>query len=230
MTKNEKILNDLKQGLIVSCQALEDEPLYGSEIMAKLAIAAMQGGAVGIRANSIVDIKAIKEVVNLPIIGLIKQEYDNSEIYITPTMKEINELIEAKVDIIAMDATNRAQADGISLAEKVKYIHNKGLLVMADISTLEEGVLAEKLGFDLISTTLSGYTPYSFKSDEPDFELVENLVKTVKTPVIAEGKIFGEDNLTKMAKLKPFSIVIGGAITRPQLITEKYVNILKRVK
>lgn len=220
----------ISKGLIVSCQALDNEPLHGSEVMAKMAIAAKQGGAVAIRANSVVDIKAIKEVVDLPIIGLIKQDYDNSEIYITPTMKEINDLININVDIIAMDATNREQADNVSLKEKVEHIHSKGLLVMADISTLEEGILAEEIGFDIISTTLSGYTPYSTNGNGPDFELVEQLVGKLTKPVVAEGKIFGIDDLVKMASLKPFSIVMGSAITRPQVITKNYVDILKQVK
>lgn len=227
---NQALLKSLKGGLIVSCQALEEEPLHGSEIMAKMALAASIGGAVGIRANSVIDIKAIKDVVDLPIIGLIKQDYENSERYITPTMKEIDALIEAKVEIIAMDATNRLQIDNVSLADKVKYIHNKNIMVMADVSTLEEGIMAEELGFDLISTTLSGYTPYSVQSQGPDFELVEKLIKAVKTPIVAEGRIFGKEDVTKMMSLNPYSIVMGGAITRPQVITKTYVDIINNIK
>lgn len=226
MNKDE-ILNKLENGLIVSCQALENEPLYGSDIMAKMAIAAKEGGAVAIRANSISDIKAIKEVVDLPIIGLIKKDYENSKRYITPTMKEIDALIEAKVDIIAMDATNRTQIDNVSLEDKVKYIKKHNILTMADISNLEEGIDAEKYGFDLISTTLSGYTEYSKQQEGPDFELVEDLINNITTPVIAEGRISDVIDLARMAEVSPFAIFMGGAITRPQQITKNYINVMK---
>ncbi|WP_156951205.1 N-acetylmannosamine-6-phosphate 2-epimerase [Haploplasma modicum] len=226
MNKDE-ILNKLKKGLIVSCQALENEPLYGSDIMAKMALAAKEGGAVAIRANSISDIKAIKDVVDLPIIGLIKIDYENSKRYITPTMKEIDALIEAKVDIIAMDATNRSQIDNVSLEDKVKYIKKHNILTMADISNLEEGIDAEKYGFDLISTTLSGYTEYSKQQEGPDFELVEDLINNITTPVIAEGRISDVIDLARMAEVSPFAIVMGGAITRPQQITKNYINVMK---
>lgn len=227
MSKGNDVLNNIKGGLIVSCQALENEPLHGSEIMSKMAIAAKMGGAVGIRANSVVDILAIKEVVDLPVIGLIKQDYENDERYITPTMTEIDALIATGVEIIAMDGTARPQLDNVSLADKVKHIQANGILVMADVSTFEEGVLAEELGFNLVSTTLSGYTPYSKQNNGPDFDLVEKLVKAIKTPVVAEGKISSGDDVKKMMALNPFSIVMGGAITRPQIITKTYVDIIK---
>jgi len=227
---NNKILEQLKNGLIVSCQALENEPLHSPYIMSKMALAAKEGGAVGIRANSVVDIKAIKEVVDLPVIGLIKKDYPNSGIFITPTMKEIKELIESGVEIIALDATLRTQADGVSLEEKLKYIHDNNTLAMADISTYEEGMNAAKLGFDLISTTLSGYTNYSTNGKGPDVELVERLVKDTKdykSLIVAEGKIFSEDDLKSILEAKPFAVVIGSAITRPQVITARYNEIVK---
>lgn len=223
----EKLLEQIKGGLIVSCQALEGEPLYSPFIMSKMALAAKQGGAVAIRANSVIDIEAIKEAVDLPIIGLIKRDYENSERYITPTKKEIDELIDAKVNVIAMDATNRPQIDGMSLEEKVKYIHSHNILVMADISTLEEGINAEKIGFDFVSTTLSGYTPYSRKLNGPDINLVKELTSNVKVPVVAEGRIRSKKELNDVLSHKPFSVVIGGAITRPQAITEYYNDLIK---
>ena len=153
----EKLIDQLRGGLIVSCQALEEEPLHGADIMSKMALAAKMGGAVAIRANGVLDIQAIKQKVDLPVIGIIKKEYPNLDRYITPTLKEIKKLIEIGVDIIAMDATQQVNQDEVSFKEKVDYIHQNGLLAMADISTLE-GLLAEKNGFDFVSTTLSGYT------------------------------------------------------------------------
>lgn len=227
---NKNILEQIKNGLIVSCQALENEPLHSSYIMSKMAIAAKQGGAVAIRANSVKDIKAIKETVNLPIIGLIKEDYPNSEIFITPTMKEIKDLIDAKVDIVALDATLRTQADGVSLEDKVKYIHDNNVLAMADISTLEEGLNAAKIGFDMISTTLSGYTNYSNSNSGPDVKLVKQLVEQTNVPIIAEGKIFGESDLKQVLEANPYAVVIGSAITRPQIITERYNQIIEKFK
>lgn len=224
----EDILNKLSKGLIVSCQALENEPLYSDFIMSRMAIAAKQGGAVAIRANSVKDIKAIKEVVDLPVIGLIKRDYENSERFITATMKEVKELIESGCEIVAMDATKRGQIDNVSLKDKVDYLHKHNILAMADISTLEEGIRAQEDGFDMVSTTLAGYTKYSKQSQKPDFSLVKKLNKVIDIPVIAEGRISNEKDLKKMIRQNPFSIVIGGAITRPQQITKKYVDLLNK--
>ena len=133
---NEEILNKINGGLIVSCHALESEPLYDSYIMSKMAWAAKLGGAVGIRANTVVDIKAIKEKVDLPIIGIIKQEYDDSDVYITPTMAEVDALVEVGCEIIAIDATNRLRPNGITLESFFKEVRKKypNQLFMADTS------------------------------------------------------------------------------------------------
>lgn len=218
------IFGELKGRLIVSCQALEDEPLHGSDIMAKMAIAARSGGASGIRANSKEDIIAIKQVVNLPIIGLVKRDYKDSDIYITPTIREIDELIEAEADIVAIDATSRKRPCNESLSHLIDYLKNHGKLVMADISTFEEGIKAEEMGVDCLSTTLSGYTPYSPSHSNPDFELVEKLVNYARIPVFAEGKITTPDQARHMIKLGAYAVVVGSAITRPQCITERFVQ------
>ncbi|MGV3467296.1 MAG: N-acetylmannosamine-6-phosphate 2-epimerase [Heyndrickxia sp.] len=220
----------IKKGLIVSCQALEDEPLHGSEVMAKMAKAAAMGGAIGIRANGVEDITAIKQVVNLPIIGLIKRNYPDSEVYITPTLKEVNELLSVGVDIIALDATKRVRPNGESFEELVKHIQNNGVRVMADISTLEEGRLAESLNVDCVSTTLSGYTAYSTKKYGPDFKLLKETTRELKIPVIAEGQIHMPEQVTEALKIGAHAVVVGSAITRPQLITEMYVSEIKKMK
>jgi N-acylglucosamine-6-phosphate 2-epimerase len=220
------IIKQLKGKLIVSCQALEGEPLYGSHIMRKMALAAKEGGASAIRANGVEDIKAIKEETNLPIIGLIKRDYPNCDVYITPTVKEIKELIGSGCEIIAMDATDRCHPDGVSLKGKVDLIHEAGLLAMADISTENEAIEAEKIGFDLVSTTLSGYTPYSKQQEKPDVELVGTLVKKLSIPVIAEGRITTIEDFKAVKAKKPHAIVVGTAITRPQTITKRFVDAL----
>lgn len=218
----------LKNNLVVSCQALEDEPLHSSYIMGKMALAAKQGGASGIRANSPEDILKIKENVDLPVIGIIKRDYDNSDVFITPTMREIDELMEAQPEIIATDATINGRPDGKTLAVFVEEIKNKypDVLLMADCSTLDELIEADKLGFDFLGTTLVGYTKQSQgdKIEEKDFQLIREALSKVENPIIAEGNIDTPDKVKRVLELGVFSVVVGSAITRPQLITRKFVE------
>lgn len=225
------ILNQIKQQLIVSCQALEDEPLYSDFIMSKMAKAAVSGGAVAIRANSVKDIKRIKTEVNVPIIGIIKTDYAKSEVYITPTTKEIDMLAACHVEIIAMDATNREHPQE-TLEELVSYAKTEypDILLMADIATIEEAIAAQSLDFDLIGTTLHGYTKetknQSIKNN--DFLFLRVLLQAVSIPVIAEGKIKTPNDARKVLELGAHSVVVGGAITRPKQITEGFVSEMKR--
>lgn len=218
----------LGKGLIVSCQALENEPLHSSFIMGRMAVAALEGGAVGIRANSAEDIKEIKSKVDLPVIGIVKRDYPDSKVYITPTMKEIEELVEAKSDIIAMDATSDVRPGGLELPELIQQIKEKypDQLLMADISTLDEAVKAEQLGFDLIGTTLIGYTDHTAgqKMYNDDFKLLKDVVKAIKSPVVAEGNVLTPEMAKRCLEVGVYCVVVGGAITRPQQITERFVK------
>jgi N-acylglucosamine-6-phosphate 2-epimerase len=225
MISKQDLMQQIKGKIIVSCQALEDEPLHGSDIMAKMALAAEQGGASAIRANSKDDIAAIKKVTQLPVIGIVKRDYPDSDVFITPTLKEVKELLEAKTDVVTTDATSRKRPGNLSLEEMVGFIRSQSQsLIMADISTYEEGVMAMELGVDFISTTLSGYTPYSPQLAEPDFELIKHLSVLDKIPVIAEGRISTPTQAKRALELGAFSVVVGSAITRPQLITKRFVE------
>lgn len=222
------VLKQIKGGVVVSCQALENEPLHSSFIMGKMALAAQEGGAVGIRANTVDDIVEIKRNVDLPVIGIIKRDYDGSEVFITPTEKEISELLSTETEIIALDATSRKRPTETSIAGLVKMIHDGNRLAMADISTFEEAVQAKEDGFDLVSTTLAGYTDYSRKTDEPDIDLLKQIVEQVDLPVVMEGHTNHPTQVTKAYEAGAFSVVVGSIITRPQLITKSYVEAAKK--
>lgn len=226
---NKEILEQIKGGLIVSCQALETEPLYDSYIMSKMAWAAYLGGAVGIRANTVVDIKAIKEKVDLPVIGIIKQVYDDSDVYITPTMKEVDALVEIGCEIIAVDATDRLRPNGVTFEAFFTEVRAKypDQLFMADTSCFEEGKKAEELGMDLIGTTMAGYTPYTKGTPLPDFELMERYVKELHSPVIAEGGIWVPEQLKLAIDTGVHAAVVGTAITRPMDITKHFIEAIK---
>jgi len=219
-------MKEIKHKLIVSCQALEDEPLHSSFIMGRMALAAMQGGAAGIRANSISDIEEIKRNVDLPIIGIIKKDYPNSDIYITTTMLEIDQLVTTGVDIIALDATSNLRPNSLSITEFFKQIKSKypNQKWMADCSTYQEAILADNLGFDYIGTTLVGYTKQSknLLIEENDFELLRKIITNVKHPVIAEGNIDTPDKVKRVLELGAYSVVVGSIITRPQIITKRF--------
>ncbi|MHA6482087.1 N-acetylmannosamine-6-phosphate 2-epimerase [Paenibacillus sp. strain BS8-2] len=228
MKKDE--IQALNGGLIVSCQAYEGDPLFGSETMAKLAVAAKEGGAVGIRANSPEDVKAIRSKISLPLIGLWKERYADSEVYITPTKKEVAAIAEAGADIIAVDATVRRRPGGESLEDIVAWTRQQypQILLMADVSTIDEGVKAEEMGFDVISTTLSGYTVYSPKQLAPDVKLVFDLVNRVKIPVFAEGRISTPEEASQCLEMGAHAVVVGSAITRPEEIAKRFVKGLKQ--
>ena len=226
---NEKV-ESLKGKLIVSCQALPHAPLHSSFIMGRMALAAKEGGAYGIRANTKEDIAEIQTQVDLPVIGIVKRDYEDSKVYITPTMKEINELMEVRPDIIALDATHSLRPGGRTLDEFYREIRNSypEQLLMADCSTVEEALFADQLGFDFIGTTLVGYTDQSksLKIESNDFEIIRQIVAKVKHRVIAEGNINTPEKARRVIELGAFSVVVGSIITRPQLITKSFAEAL----
>lgn len=226
MNKNEQVLAQIKGGLIVSCQALVDEPLHSSYIMSKMAVAAKEGGAKGIRANMPEDIREIKKALNLPIIALYKQDYPDSKIRITPTEREVELLMEVNPEIIAIDATNRIRPEGISLDKFFARIRKEypGQLFMADCATYEEGIYAQEIGFDIVGTTLCGYTEDTKDISLPNHTLIKQLADTLRIPLIAEGGIWDIEDLKKIMSEKVHAVVIGTAITRPREITQRYVK------
>lgn len=218
-----------KGGLIVSCQALEDEPLYGGDTMLKMAMAAKNAGAVAIRTNGKHNVSIIKEGTGLPVIGLTKQNYDGYETYITPTPSEIDDICKAGAYMIAIDATDHSRPYEITELVKHAKENYPNVKLLADISTYEEALRAETLGFDAVALTLVGYTPYTKGHKVPDFELLEKINNTLKIPVIAEGNFNTPEDARNAIKKGAYCVAVGSAITRPQWITEKFVKEMKRV-
>lgn len=226
--RKEELFEQIKGKVIVSCQAVKGEPLYVEEksVMYLMARAAKQAGTPAIRTSSIRDVVAIKEETGLPVIGLIKVQYEGFESYITPTMKEVDELVEAGSDVIALDCTEQKRGDGKSISQFITEVREKypEAILMADISTYEEGVNAWKLGVDIVGTTMSGYTSYTTKTEGPDYELVKRLSETVDVPVIGEGRVHSPEQAVEMLDAGAYAVVVGGAITRPLEIAQRFIK------
>ncbi len=223
------IINRLKGKVVVSCQAMPSEPLYLEKCMVAMMKSVVKGGAGGLRVAGARDVRNAKHLFDVPVIGLTKPDVIPQNwqeiVYITPTLKEVIELVEAGADIIAFDGTMRERPNGAKLEELIKYVKINNRISMADISTLEEGVNAEKLGANILSTTLSGYTQFSQnRGNGPDFELLKQLVENTKLPVVLEGRIWEPEDVDKAFEIGAHCVVIGSAITRPQLITKRFVQ------
>lgn len=227
MTKQE-ILDAIHGKMIISCQAIPGEPLYleDDSVMYLMARAAKRAGTPAIRTSSIRDVVAIKKETGLPVIGLVKINYPGYDSYITPTMKEVDDLVAVGSDVVALDCTLRKRGDGTTINEFIAQIREKysDIILMADISNYEEGINAWKCGVDIVGTTMSGYTDYTSKKDEPDYELMTRLAADIDIPVIGEGKIHYPDQAVKALQTGVWSIVVGGAITRPLEIAQRFMK------
>ena len=222
--------------VVISCQAYEATPLYGSQYMVAMALSAQLGGASGLRACWPQDVKAVKEACSLPVIGINKKFGDGNpldEIFITPTFESAKAIIEAGCDILALDCTIRACRPFEELNALLHQIKDAypDMPIMADLATLEEAVKAEETGcVDIISTTLSGYTRNSMEgvTERPDVELIKKIKKEVSLPVNAEGRIWERCDMEAVLEAGADIVSIGSAVTRPHLITERFVNCNKK--
>ena len=217
----ENFLEQVKGKLIVSCQALPNEPLHSSFIMSRMALAAQLAGAAGIRANSVVDIQAIQDEVELPIIGLSKVDYPDSSVYITPTLKEMRAVAATGAQAVACDLTRRKRPNGEQMRNEFPET-----LLMADTATLEDVKLANELGFDIVGTTMHGYTPETAGKNlaDNDFAYLKEVLALSDAPVIAEGKVDTPAKAKRCLELGCHAVVVGGAITRPLEIASRFVQ------
>jgi N-acylglucosamine-6-phosphate 2-epimerase len=223
------VLEKIHTVVIVSVQAMPNEPLYAEQCMIAMMKSVINGGAGALRVAGIRDIQNAKKLFSVPIIGITKPEIIpinyKELVYITPTYQDIVSVTNSGADIVAFDGTVRPRPDGEKLENSIRYIHMNKKLAMADVATVEDGIASKKAGADILSTTLAGYTLESANSpsDEPDFELLEKLINETGLPVILEGRIWHPEQVNKAFELGAHSVVIGSAITRPQLITKKFV-------
>lgn len=225
-----QFLDNLRGKLIVSCQAGPDEPLHGASMMAAMARAAEIGGAAAIRANGPADIRAIRAAVALPVIGIYKRQYPDSDVYITPTRADAEAIGRAGAHMIALDGTPRQRPDGDTLPALIGYVHDAlGLPVMADVSCLEDGIIAQRAGADVLATTLAGYTAHGRPAlPGPDLDFISELAASTPLPVIAEGRFFEPAQVAEALARGALAVVVGAAITRPQEITRRFVQALGR--
>ena len=222
------MIKSLKNKVLVSVQARPTEPLYKEDCMFAMMQSVVNGGASALRVAGARDVKNAK-TLGIPVIGLTKPdglpENWKEIVYITPTLKEVNELIDAGADVVAFDGTRRPRPNNCTLQEIVSRIKSANRYAMADIATYDEAMYCAELGVDIISTTLSGYTQESLSdSDTPDFELLQKIVENTDVPVILEGRIWEPSQVDKAFELGAHCVVIGSAITRPQLITKRFIE------
>lgn len=223
---HEQIFQHIQNGLIASCQPVDEGPMDKPEIVAAMAQASIIGGAAGLRIEGVANLKATRPTVNVPIIGIVKRDLPDSPIRITPFLNDIEELANAGADIIAVDGTLRPRP--VDLASAVKKIHELGCLAMADCSNLEEGLYCQKLGFDIVGSTMSGYTG-SVVPEEPDYQLVKDL-KAAGCRVMAEGR-YNTPELAKTAiEIGADFVTVGSALTRLEHIVGWFAEAVKSAK
>jgi N-acylglucosamine-6-phosphate 2-epimerase len=223
------ILKALEGGLIVSCQAQPHSPVYGARFMAAFARCAELGGAVAIRANGARDVRAVRQAVNLPIIGINKRRNPRYSVYITPTFDSARQVVQAGAQIVALDATHRTRQGRLSPEALIRRIREElGVLVMADIDTLEEAQAAEASGADMIATTLAGYTEQRKRTAGADLDLVSTLAARLHVPVICEGRLAAPNDVRAAFEAGAYAVVVGTAITNPIAITQAFVAALPK--
>ncbi|MFD6280593.1 N-acetylmannosamine-6-phosphate 2-epimerase [Streptomyces sp. NPDC060209] len=222
----QDLADALRGRLIVSCQAPPGDPMRETSTLVRLALSAVAGGGAAIRANEPEVVAAIADAVDLPVIGLWKD--GDTGVYITPTVRHALAIVEAGAAVVAADATDRPRPDGSTFAELVTAVHAAGALVMADVSTLAEGIAAAGQGADFVSTTLSGYVPGTPEQTGPDLDLVTSLSAAVSVPVVAEGRINTPEEAAQALARGAHSVVVGTAITAPTALTSRFVAGLAR--
>lgn len=219
-----EVLRTLKHGLIVSCQATPGTAMDFPDFIRAQALTVESAGAIAIRAQGLANVKAVVEAVKVPVIGLIKDFSDESDVYITPKVEDVLALAEVGADIIAVDATTRKRLNGMSLETFYTEVRkHSNVPLLADIDSLENALNAEKLGFDAIATTLNGYTD-SPSPGLPNLDLISNIFQNVKIPIIAEGGFSQPGQVKDAIQRGAWAVCVGTAITNPYLLTKHFLE------
>lgn len=217
------LLDEMRGGLLVSCQPVTGGPLDHPSIVAAFAQAALNGGAIGLRIEGLANLAAVRSKTRVPIIGLIKSDLEDSPVRITPKIEHIRALVDKGADVVAVDATDRERP--VAITELVAAIKSAGALAMADCATKEEGRHAADLGFDILASTMSGYA-VGPETDGPDLNLVRELAKTGKF-VVAEGRYHTPAQAAAAMGAGASAVVAGSAITRPEHVTSWFASAIK---
>lgn len=232
MNDKYQILERLRNSIIVSCQSEGDDPFNATSMyMGLFARAAEMGGARGIRSEGIEKIKAIKKITKLPIIGLIKSKFMDGTVCITGSLEKVEQLINVGCDIIAIDGTFR-EREGYTGPDFIREVKQRfDCLVLADVATCDEAIACESAGADCVSTTLNGYTPDTkTNSNNPNFEILDEIIKHLAIPVFAEGRYNTPTDARKAMEMGAYGVIVGSAITRPRVITSWFVEAIKNNK
>lgn len=223
--RKDSPIQSLRNGLIVSCQPRANSTLNHPRFVAALAAAAEEGGAVAVRINGVRNIRAVRQAVQIPIVGIEKMNFPDCPVYITPTIESVRRVHCAGVNLIAIDATERLRPHNQSLADIINASKTElKAVIMADIATLQQGLEAARFGVDLVSTTLYGYTEGTQHCQGPAFTLLRDLVREVGIPVILEGRVHEPDQVRKAFDLGAHAVVVGTAITDFEWLTRRFIE------
>lgn len=225
-----ELVDSLQGRLIVSCQAYPGEAMRDPRTISQVAQACVLGGAAAIRVQGLADIRATAAVIDVPVIGLVKEGEEG--VYITPTLELAIACAEAGAQIVAIDATSRPRPDGLSFADVVAGLKDRhpDVLVMADCGSVEDCVQAEKDGADIIGTTLGGYTGDREKTVGPDYDFAEQAIRACSKPVVVEGRVHTLDQAAAVMRLGAHAVCVGTAITHPSTITGWFAQAIRQVR
>ncbi|MEO5928443.1 MAG: putative N-acetylmannosamine-6-phosphate 2-epimerase [Candidatus Kapaibacterium sp.] len=219
----------IPRGVIVSCQLDATEPLHSPQHCALFAQAAEAGGATAVRAEGIPSIQEIRATTRIPLIGCTRDSYSDGWMLVTPDMPAVERLVRVGSDVVAVDATLRNRPSGLDGIRFLADVRKRyaDLPILADISTFEEGVRAADMGASAVSTVLCGRTKETYEQSlmaSPNLDLIYRLATTIGIPVLAEGFIWTTAEAGEAVEAGAYSVIVGGAITRPRVLTQLFVN------
>jgi N-acylglucosamine-6-phosphate 2-epimerase len=221
------VLERLRGGLIVSVQARAGSALDDPRVLAAMARAAQDNGAAGVRIQGVRNLEAVRKRVDIPIVGIIKREYEGFGPYITPTLREVREVLDCGAEIVAFDATGRPHPEGHTVAELVAAIHEAGALAMADCAVADDGVCSRAAGADIVATTLCGYTKETSGAVLPALDLVREFAQ-LGCFVVCEGGIHAPQEGAAAMAAGADAVVVGTAITNTEWLVSRYRSALRR--